>query len=284
MKKITFVLLLIPFSLFSQVGIGTSNPNAAAALDISSTTSGVLLPRMTETQRDAISSPPQGLLIYCTNCGSSGELQIFNGFSYTNMIGGDTQPNLAVGTNYQGGYIAYLFQVGDVGYIEGEKHGIIASTSDLSNGIRWGNTNDGASTTYDCINSHNGSPYALPCAIGSGSSNTTLITSLNGAGSYAAKICEDYTITVNGVSYDDWFLPSKDEMSELINSASSIGGLHWNTTVANYEWAPENYYWTSTGDVFQDRATTARSSAPNAGYNNRNFRGELCSVRAVRYF
>jgi len=49
-----------------RVGIGTTSPNAAALLDITSTTKGFLPPRMTETQRDAISSPPNGLEIYNT--------------------------------------------------------------------------------------------------------------------------------------------------------------------------------------------------------------------------
>lgn len=47
-----------------DVGIGTSSPNASAKVDITSTTGGLLLPRMTTTQRDAIASPADGLLIY----------------------------------------------------------------------------------------------------------------------------------------------------------------------------------------------------------------------------
>lgn len=50
-----------------QVGIGTITPNAAALVDITSTTKGLLLPRMTKTQRDAIASPPDGLVIYQTD-------------------------------------------------------------------------------------------------------------------------------------------------------------------------------------------------------------------------
>jgi hypothetical protein len=47
---------------------GTS-PNAAASLQIEGTTRGLLLPRLTTTQRDAISSPPAGLVIYNTSTG-----------------------------------------------------------------------------------------------------------------------------------------------------------------------------------------------------------------------
>jgi hypothetical protein len=49
-----------------NVGIGTTAPNAAARLDVSSTTSGFLPPRMTTAQRDAIASPPNGLMLYNT--------------------------------------------------------------------------------------------------------------------------------------------------------------------------------------------------------------------------
>lgn len=50
----------------SNVGIGTSSPSAAARLDVTSTTSGFLPPRMTTTERNAISSPPNGLMLYNT--------------------------------------------------------------------------------------------------------------------------------------------------------------------------------------------------------------------------
>jgi hypothetical protein len=50
-----------------QVGIGTSNPNAAAIIEIASTTQGVLFPRMTKVQRDAISTPPIGLMLFVTD-------------------------------------------------------------------------------------------------------------------------------------------------------------------------------------------------------------------------
>ena len=53
-----------------SIGINNPTPNAAAALDIASTTQGVALPRMTAQQMVAIASPPVGLLVYNTsaNC------------------------------------------------------------------------------------------------------------------------------------------------------------------------------------------------------------------------
>ena len=60
-------LLVIGFSN-AQIGIGTNSPNISAALDITSTTQGLLPPRMTTTQRDAINSgvAPTGLVIFNT--------------------------------------------------------------------------------------------------------------------------------------------------------------------------------------------------------------------------
>jgi hypothetical protein len=49
-----------------RVGIGTSAPDASSLLDVTSTTGGVLFPRMTGTQRDAIGSPANGLVLYNT--------------------------------------------------------------------------------------------------------------------------------------------------------------------------------------------------------------------------
>lgn len=49
---------------FAQVGIGTATPNASSKLDITSTNSGLLIPRMTTAQRTAIALPATGLLVF----------------------------------------------------------------------------------------------------------------------------------------------------------------------------------------------------------------------------
>lgn len=56
-----FSLLFIVTISQAQVGIGTNNPNASAKLDISSTSKGLLPPRMTTADRDAITTPATGL-------------------------------------------------------------------------------------------------------------------------------------------------------------------------------------------------------------------------------
>jgi hypothetical protein len=49
-----------------SVGIGTSSPSASAILDAQSTTKGVRFPNMTTTQKNAISSPAAGLVVFDT--------------------------------------------------------------------------------------------------------------------------------------------------------------------------------------------------------------------------
>ena len=70
MKKCLFIVLLlyiIRFVSFSQVGIGTPTPHQSAAVDITSTNKGALLPRMTTAQRKAIVNPAAGLLVFDLN-------------------------------------------------------------------------------------------------------------------------------------------------------------------------------------------------------------------------
>jgi uncharacterized protein (TIGR02145 family) len=90
MKKLMLLAVLAAISLttYAQVGVGTATPHASAALDITSTTSGLLPPRMTQAQRNAISTPAAGLMVYCTDCGANGEPQFYNGTSWVNMVGG----------------------------------------------------------------------------------------------------------------------------------------------------------------------------------------------------
>ena len=65
MKRLfIFLLLFGSFCAKSQVGVGTVTPQTSAQLDVSSTTRGFLPPRMDSTQRNAIVSPANGLIIY----------------------------------------------------------------------------------------------------------------------------------------------------------------------------------------------------------------------------
>ena len=76
-------ILFISLHVAAQVGIGTTTPNATSQLDISSTTKGALMPRMTAAQKNAIASPATGLLVYQTDQNSG--FYFFNGVSWNNL-------------------------------------------------------------------------------------------------------------------------------------------------------------------------------------------------------
>src|ERR1041384_2825932 len=94
LKKLTTALLLSAmtgtawaqtntFPTTGSVGIGTTAPAASSLLEVKSTTKGFLLPRMTKTQRDVITSPATGLLIYQTN--STPGFYYYSGTAWTAM-------------------------------------------------------------------------------------------------------------------------------------------------------------------------------------------------------
>ncbi|WP_303319187.1 hypothetical protein Q4Q34_16310 [Flavivirga abyssicola] len=68
MKKptLTFMLFCFISMSYAQVGIGTVTPNNSSVLDVQSTNKGVLLPRLTNAQKNNIPSPATGLMVYDT--------------------------------------------------------------------------------------------------------------------------------------------------------------------------------------------------------------------------
>jgi hypothetical protein len=172
---------------------------------------------------------------------------------------------IAVGSAYQGGIVAYLFVSGNTGYVDGEIHGLIAATEDIGNSdIRWWNppSNNSAVTTGT--------------AIGTGLTNTNAIINVQGgtAGSYnyAAGACADYSVTdVSGVTYDDWYLPSTDELNKLFLLKGAGSGNFAN-----------DLYWSSS-NLNSLNANCQDFTSSGQGQTNHN-KNNGFSVRAVRTF
>ncbi len=110
-----------------------------------------------------------------------------------------TTTQFSVGQNYGGGIIFYLDGSG--------QHGLISATIDQSTGAPWG-----------CYGTLIG---GTSIAIGTGQANTTAIVNGCNTPGIAAQICND--LVLNG--YDDWFLPSKNELWEMFQQRYLIGGF-----------------------------------------------------------
>lgn len=91
MKKINFLLLTITLLVckinFGQVGIGTATPHPSSKLDISSTNSGLLIPRMNTGQRTGIPSPATGLQVFDTDTKS---VWFYNGIGWAELTSGSS--------------------------------------------------------------------------------------------------------------------------------------------------------------------------------------------------
>lgn len=86
-KHLLIALLFSPAFLLGQVGIGTNSPDASAKLDINASNKGVLIPRVSLTGTDDVStvaSPSTGLLVYNTATAGSGSSAVEPGFYYFN--------------------------------------------------------------------------------------------------------------------------------------------------------------------------------------------------------
>ncbi len=174
----------------------------------------------------------------------------------------DGQCVINIGDLYGGGVVFYIFQSGDAGYVPGETHGLICSVSDQ--------TTSSTPAEWGCFVVLG----ADGTAIGTGAQNTIDIEAGCATVGIAADLCAN--LSLNG--YDDWFLPSKDELNQMYLNKATIDA----TSVANGGSILYNgTYWSSSETGW---ANAWNHNFNTGGQSQMNYKSYPAAVRAVRAF
>lgn len=259
MKNI--VTLLVSFFLFGIAGysqgvsINETNaaPDPSAILHVQSITKGVLIPRMSLVQRNAIQNPATGLLIYQTDMDPG-----YYTYTGTGWVLASTTGKHYVGEFYGGGIVVYVDYTG--------QHGLVASLVDVAIGQKYSNilAQLGVSGESDW----------------NGSENTNAVVNQSGHTSSSAKLCLDYTNTDYGTGiFDDWYLPSRGEMNniwdnlQVVQQALTTDNNPQTTTLLNTYWTSTEYNADSAWIFTWINGTVAKDK-----------KNQQKSIRAVRSF
>ena len=255
---IFFLGSITAMSVVGQISIGTPVPHPSAQLDVSSTTKGLLPPRLTLEQRTAINKPADGLVIYCTDCTPKG-LYSYDGATWNALV---NKGNTSGDMQYWEGTKWVMIPAGVSGQVlklsssnipvwsyaigsRGPAGGIIFyDKGENTNGWRYLEAapfDQGSGTEWGCIGTD--IPGASGNSVGTGQANTTAIVNSCSTVGIAARLCDD--LVLNGFS--DWFLPSIAELGKMYRNKIIIGGFetfpffpkYWSSSNLNSEsvWA-----------------------------------------------
>ena len=207
--------LLLTATTFAQVGINTETPDASAALDITSTTGGLLVPRMTAAQREAISAPATGLMIYQTD-GTEG-FYYYNGSDWSEV--GATSTTYSIGDIVNGGVVFWLDSTG--------QHGLVVAFSDVGTRVQWG---CGGIDLPNVPNTpfNGGVSVGLGAEIGDGFNNTN-------------DILTDCPLAPAALAARSlgaqWFLPSAKELNQMYINKTALEAVSGFTAFSPFYWS-----------------------------------------------
>lgn len=231
MKGIVYTLiLLVQLVIPGKLFSQTSNTEQSPE-------NPLILKRVSTEERNKISKLVEGMVIYNT---TDRKPQFYNGTAWKYF----DVDNHYIGEEFGGGIIFYIDSTNN--------HGLIVSSVDQSTSMVWGTFENAVGASGKMV--------------GMGKSNTEKITKANPKGELAANICRK--LKLNG--FDDWFLPSIDELKLIYQNLKLIG-------IGNFM---NDVYWSSTETDFNN-AWLMNFGSGHAVENNTS---TAVRVRAVRQF
>ncbi len=239
---LVLVMLLGSSMLFAQVGINDdgSSPNSSAGLDVKFSNKGFLLPRLTLTQRNGIATPSEGLMVYCTDCGTNGSVSVYSGGAWR-TFSFCTCATPAAGTNQVSiGQITWTWNA--VPEATGYKWNTVNDYSaalDMGSSLTKTETGTTCNATYTrYVWAYNACAVSLPVIL---SETTPAATSTPTAGTHVATMTQ---ITWNwnavaGASGYRWSSVNNYAAATDMGSSTSKteGSLVCQTSYTRYAWA-----------------------------------------------
>ena len=241
----------------SGVGVGTTTPNASSALDVTSTTKGFLIPRMTTAQRTAIASPAAGLQVYDTTTKTP---WYYNGTIWVSL--GTSVPDVPDPTT---GFLTITSTTGKTWMDRnlGASRKAESATDYLAYGqlYQWGRGNDG----------HADINWASGTSASSASSTTTTISTTDNPG--------NSSFILKSASPFNWRAPQNDNLWQGVNGVNNPCPAGYRLPTAT-ELADEvtAYNITNSATAF---ASPLKFTVP--GYRS-NSTGELVNVGSSGYY
>ena len=307
--------VLLTATTLAQVGINTDSPHEFAALDIVSTTGGLLVPRMTNVERQAISNPAAGLQVFVTDF-DGGRFMFYDGTEWGTLSFTEKRPDAPTTVTATGGdaqaTVSFTAPSSNGG-LEITSYTATSSPGDITAAVNQagsgditvtGLTNETAYTfTVTATN-------AIGTSVASAASNSVTPAPIaigyphqggivfyldgNGGGLIAApsdqSCCSNWDTAVSLCSnltlggYSDWFLPSKDELNLMwtnLADSDSTGSNSGVTDSGNLGNFSDDVYWSSSE---YDQSSHAWRQYFSSGYQGFSNKYGTYYVRAVRAF